>query len=480
MSDTSSIDIKGVKTSETTATSTTEKPAETQKPSLQPLPPAPKEIPKEDQFQSSATDKSQMARQMAQTPRQLGHKMLPQQPQDRSQTTVSAFKLKTGDFTPEPQVTVTPKNYLKLSQEGIFRQPHMQNSGLHRYVLQRAFPQRVGGEASLSPAQLATLIRARHQVQDRGNLANIIRYEIQQQKIYRRETDRKADRKTSSESSGSAKAHREGISSISGRMKSSDGTSKFEETLRQTQEGEEIVLKLPKGKAGPLKGKTEGGWKTFFSNILRMGSGERSAIRNISSILEALHRGAYKALTGEKGLTMVTDLRFSDGGRIASDKFARILIENPHLLRMLEQLKPGDKIPKELLEKFGKELQYKQLFHKTDTATPAAKDAARNANLSQLKSPVSAAALARLEMSLIEERNRRAGESLADQKNILRDGDGKTQDQSWFGRYFFHYGGDPKIEWQKRIGKPKLWIFISYALGAIFLGLAGYLVFRLL
>lgn len=480
MSDTSSIDPKGVKPSETTTTPASQKPAEAQKQPPQPLPATPKEIPKKDQFQSPATDKSQKARQMAQTPRQLGHKMLPQQPQDKSQTTASAFKLKTGAFLTKPQVTVTPKNYLKLSQEGIFRQPHMQNSGLHRYVLQRAFPQRGKGTANLSLAQLVTLIRARHQVQDRGNLVKIIRYEIQQQRIHRKQTDRKGDKRTSSESSRSAKAHRRGISSISGRMKSSDGTSKFEETLKQAEEGEEVVIKLPKGKAGPLKGKTEGGWKTFFSNILRMGSGERSATRSISSLLEAMHRGAYKGLAGQKGLTMITDLRFSDGGRIASDKFARILIENPHLLKMLEQLQPGDKIPKELLEKLGKELQYKQLFNKTDIATLAAKDAARDASLSQLKSPISAAALARIEMSLIEERNRRAGESLIDQKNILWGKEGKTQDQSWFSRYFFHYGGDPKIEWQKRIGKPKLWIFISYAIGAILLGLASYLVFRLL
>lgn len=194
---------------------------------------------------------------------------------------------------------------------------------------------------------------------------------------------------------------------------------------------------LSPGLRGRFPVKSPETWKLFFANVLQRGSAEKTVSRQTRYLVEGLFRGTYPNSPGGTEVVLVSDLHFEEGGEKISEKFARILLPKP---KNLEKCKPGDPVPADEFQEKG-EMEYVQIRHQT-LADPTLDSALL---LSQLKNPSNQGAQARMEKSLVEERNRR---SL-----------GKQPLSSWIP-----FGGDPRPEREKRPGKPRLWTFLSYSL----------------
>ena len=226
----------------------------------------------------------------------------------------------------------------------------------------------------------------------------------------------------------------------------------------------------PGGKSTIIAPKSD--WKTFFANALKLGSKETPTTKSQSELAEVMYRGAYRAGENQKGLILVSDLRFMLGGRMVSDKFARLLVENPDLLSRLAQLAPGDFIDPKLMALLGSrqvasrqmasDLNYLQLTHMTSVLTGEAREAAREAAMQQLKNPSNPQAQGRLERALLQERSRLDVEEEERQKR--RRGEKGEEGE---GRWAWP-GGDPRFEREKRLGRPRFWIFFAGSVGILF------------
>ncbi len=414
--------------------------AETQNPVEQQLPKAlgPKpEADVADRYRDNRSDRTFQARQSVhQSEEGLGHKIEYHQ---------------TERNTPQPRQfqrnPATPEHYRELLRDPIFRQPGLKDSHFQRYVSQRALPE--GERDQLQQNMLSRFFGLRHQVANKQNIRQIIHSEVQEQ--------READK---------APSFAELPTSEPGKGPTSD----FEKALHTKNP----IPNLPTGKLAQWASKNEAGWKEFFSNMLQMGNTEAPMTRSMSQLVNALFRGLYKAMANQKGMTLVSDLNFMMGDKIVAEKFAKVLVDNPQLLQLLEQLTPGDAVPKDLLAKLGEELNFIQLAHVPDVPSQASKEAARDALMAQLKNPTNAGALSRLEQALREDRQK----VQADKEKEEKRRQGLVDDGEMTG--FRARLGDPRWEQQERLGRPQSWIYFLYSVGGVSGGLLLYLLFRLI
>lgn len=428
---------------------------------------------REDRYRPLDRDRATLARQMARTPGRLGRKILPQRTMQRLQDARDQAKRR---VVPRKIASrVNPKHYRRLAKEPILRQRNMRNTPLVRHVQRQATQAKSALQKPLAKQHLRQLIRMRHQFKNRRTARLVIRREVDW--LRKSRTSKKSATKSSRSTDVKSKeAFLKRSSKLFTNLKTTGEESKFEKGLKKTLSGKSAVSKLPTGILAKFTGKTAEGWKTFFANVLKQGSSEQASSKSGDALANALYRGLYKALAHQKGMTLVSDLHFSKGDGVIADKFARILINNPDLLARLEQLKPGDPLTKEILDRLGKEIKYTKLVHKPEVATAEAREAAREAALHQLRGPMSMTAMAHLEQSLIAERNRRAedtkrrGYGLPDERPS--DDSERHPKNPWF------FWGDPRWDKESRFGKPKKWIFAIYVVGGIFVGLTLYLIFR--
>lgn len=252
----------------------------------------------------------------------------------------------------------------------------------------------------------------------------------------------------------------------------SSAESLFETTLKEVMSGEgKEVPVLAKGKKASFAPKSESAWRTFFANVSLRGSGEKPATREGASVVEALFRGVFKEQAKQKGVILVTDLKFKSGGREVAEKFARLVLEEPAAVR-LEKLSPGEPLEREHFIE-GEELNYTAL-------APVLEEGDEKGGaelLKQLRSDLNPIASARLEKSLVEERLRKAVDSPAKfltSMALLADEERERE-----GRKFpfpFWYSGTRREE--RGVGRPRLWITVTFGVGLVLAVLIGYLLWR--
>lgn len=103
-------------------------------------------------------------------------------------------------------------------------------------------------------------------------------------------------------------------------------------------------------------------WEGFFARMLKTGNQEKSAKKAMENVLAMIFRGLF---TKEgQGKVLVGDLKYMQDAKAREEKFAQIAIDDERFLKMLSQLKPGQKIDADQLKAvFGEELSYTELAH---------------------------------------------------------------------------------------------------------------------
>lgn len=253
--------------------------------------------------------------------------------------------------------------------------------------------------------------------------------------------------------------------------KTTSGESDFEKTMDKVFTDKKAnVPSLPEGKTASFAAKPANKWVTFFKNVLSLGSVEKQATQNTTRITQGLYRGTYQQeLKSKLGSTLVSDLHFtSEGEKVLVEKFARVLVDNPQLLRTFQQMQPGDIVPKEVFSELGQEINYTQLVHEPEGEILQTTEQ----QLKLLKSPVGFESQQRLERQFKEERLKhqeaRALPFSEKDKKKKEEGEGRP----------FYFWGDPRWEKQPRLGKPKFWIFFTFGIVAILLTLLFLTLFR--
>lgn len=253
------------------------------------------------------------------------------------------------------------------------------------------------------------------------------------------------------------------------RLANANTEGSFEALAKAVLYGEHTLPEAPTGKM-ILSSKTSEGWKTFFKNMLGMGNAETAVKTSLGGIANAFFRGLFPQETDNSKMTLVSDLHLKNADQIMTDKFSRILIENPDILNQLSKLSPGDEIPQSLLNLFGSDITYLQLTHLPDILNDAAKLAAREGAMAHYKNTVNVGAFTRMADALIRERKKDDGKA-GDLTRTL--GDSQAY-RPW--HYFM--SADPRWDRQERFGKPKFWLFFSYSIGAILSAIVLYWLFR--
>lgn len=414
-----------------------------------------------DQFKDALKDQGYRARQMVQFPRR---------------SPVADHGPDKAPQTQRRQVHVEPQNYRRLLQEPAFRP--MRDSPLYHKMEQRSLAPRPGrppkqGDA-LDRQHLSRLIQLRNRVADRGNMRQVVRFEIRQARA-RQQAERNSpfSRQSQTASAFFQRATHQAANQLLHRLAAGGGETPFEKMLGKVLQGNKVVPGQEGGKSTALAAKSGSAWKAFFTNVLKLGSRETPVTKSLNALVDALFRGTYQTLASQKGLTLVSDLRFMLGDKIVADKFARLMIENPSLLSKLAQLSPGDPIPADLLALLGTDINYLQLTHVAEGLTAEAREAARTAVLQQLRNPSNLEAQGRLERALLQGRDRPdIGEGRLKRRRGERGEDGSAWSPGGWP------GGDPRFERERRPGRPRLWTFFLASVGVLLAFVAGYFIFR--
>jgi len=400
---------------------------------------------KPDQFQTPLSQKAMQARQMMQPGAELGHKVTYQQ--------VPRHSMPAPQQQQKPAPQTTPDHYRQVSQDRVFRQPAMQDSPMYRHVQQRSLPQSQQ-QSHLSRQQLSQMIAMRNQAENKEAYRQVLRQEIHEKKQEARRTDEAMKKGAPGSETADAFAGKQ--SNFMSKL--AQGEEGFENLLKKMMAGEQGLPETPQGKTANLLAKSGASWETMFANMAKMGNVATEASVKAQQLLQSFFRGLYQQAT--KGMTLVSDLHYlGDAQQVIAEKFARILVDNPDLLRMLEQLSPGDPIPDEILKALGEDINFTQMTHTPDQMTDEARQLARDAAFATLRNPVNTSAQDRL-----SEKMRRSREKVD-----------RDAEEGGFGG--FHSGEeevpfkgplyDPRWERQERFGKPKGWIFFTAALGSI-------------
>jgi hypothetical protein len=235
--------------------------------------------------------------------------------------------------------------------------------------------------------------------------------------------------------------------------------SNFAHLLREVlEEGKDVGEYLGEGENAQFAEK--GDWPGFFSRMLGLGSSEKPTKKTLDEILGFIYRGLFKK-KDEQGGTLVSDIKYKNPGLQKEDKFARIGI-NEELLEALKNLKPGETISKELLEKhLGEEISFLQLLHVIQKSDPAlASEILRNVKFDPMAN-VDPYSQARVEHHIFSQARKRAQEQAAQQT---------AQNANVFGNVY------DLQEKQKRdvTGKPKLYTFLVYSVIVVAIALTLY------
>ncbi len=349
-----------------------------------------------------------------------------------------------------------PKAYQKI----LARFAALRGSELHQ-VLERRHAEAQSGSRPKPVAKdiLARLFRMRHQGE--GSVFKFVQNEIKQAKQARERSTQETKGSQGEESAkATSKKDAENFLKSNSRVYShiQDAESPFEQILKKAFTGKWNADALPEGKKGTYATKSESGWKSFFANILLRGSVEKKVQQQVSDVMEALFRGVYE------GVTVVTDLKLAQGESQMVEKFVRILIDNPDLLKAFQSLKPGDSIPKELLKLLGESLQYTKLEHQpVQVRTESGENV-----LQQLRQMGNQQSQSRLEQSLVQERQKRQE---AAKNPLLPWMNGENDDL----KNPLYYQGEYSLQQGLlKPGRPKILIIISYSIILMAVGLFGY------
>lgn len=332
----------------------------------------------------------------------------------------------------------------------------------------------------LTKEHVRQLVRLRHGVSDRPNIRQILRFEIRQLK---RGSEKFGHKESSQEGKKSKDAqNKKNIDSESYIKRASKnltlqedaGESRFESILKKVLKGQKQTAKpLPEGREANFKGKSASGWKQFFSNVLKRGSAEVPETKENVLLQKALYRGAFSEGKNNK-TSLVADLSFQQGPKVATEKFVRVAIENPSLLQTLEHLSPGEVMSRDLMDRLGKDLKMIKLVHQTTSSD--VQEAQQEALMHHLKSPSNPENLQRMEQALLMERQRRDND-IKKVKMLAAWGGFSSGAEQKKTIYPFLSWWDPR-KVKKNQGKPKFLIFVAYSMGLAVIGLSLFILFK--
>jgi hypothetical protein len=218
-------------------------------------------------------------------------------------------------------------------------------------------------------------------------------------------------------------------------------SSMFAHLLREVlEEGKEMGQELEEGETPKFASKKD--WAAFFGRMMGMGNAEKSSQKTFDQIMGFIFRGLFKK-QGESGETLVSDFKYQLAGKLREEKFAQIGVSNTELLTLLKNLKPGEPISKETLQRFmGEELSFTQLIHVIKKTDPhLASELLRNVQFDPTAN-VDLYSQAKLEHHIFSQSRKKA-----------------VGDESVFANVY-----DLQEKQKREVpGKPKLYTFITYA-----------------
>ncbi|MCE9624589.1 MAG: hypothetical protein K8R69_03905 [Deltaproteobacteria bacterium] len=151
-------------------------------------------------------------------------------------------------------------------------------------------------------------------------------------------------------------------------------------------------------------------WEAFFGRMMKMGNQEKGAKKSMEAVLATIFRGLFKK--EGQGNVLVGDLKYLQDEKTKEEKFTQVAIDNELLLKLLAQLRPGQKISaKDLKAAFGDEINYTELAHIAEQLKHTqAEECAKNVTFNA-KGNIDPFSQARLERSIFG--NRKAAPSLS-------------------------------------------------------------------
>lgn len=303
---------------------------------------------------------------------------------------------------------ISEKNYQILLKDPAFQKRTKEFPALLNYIESRASSKSTPEPLTRDLIKILKLLRS--EVEDRGNLRKILRYELHVNR-------------------------------------------KFEKILEPSKGGRSLIPLPPKDKAANFAVKSQDGWVTFFKNVVNRGSKEQIVSRQAAVFSEAQFRGLFK----EGALILVSDIKFQSD-KMRTDKFARLAVTNPSLLTQLQKLTPGDKVTKDMLQQMGDEFEVTRLSHETEVPSQDG-----DKMLSTLKSTTNPVAQAQIEKSLVEERQRREADRRKTSTPTALDSTSNPNFFPWLRPDLPHPAG-----------RSRFWLFLNYTLLAILGGVLFY------
>ncbi|MBL7684864.1 MAG: hypothetical protein JNK65_02385 [Deltaproteobacteria bacterium] len=245
--------------------------------------------------------------------------------------------------------------------------------------------------------------------------------------------------------------------------------SSFAQLLRKAlEEGHEIGEYLEPGADAQFADKAD--WDEFFARMLKLGSSETPQTKSFDEVMSFIFRGLFKkkgqGSQKEEGQTLVSDIRYQGEELPREDKFAQVGIHNEELLEYLKNLKPGQPISKEMLQKFmGDELNFTRLIHVLQKTDPALASSLYKNVQFDATGGIDLFSQARLEHHIFS-KSRKSSESSSLSSNTL-------------------HGNIPantleleNKQKEERLGPPKLYTLFAYALIIFGLLMLFYFLFR--
>lgn len=405
-----------------------------------------------------------------------GHKLLPDRntfKQEASQL-ADRLKQKMEHVLKRPEIKLDPTKWARLLKEPVLKQKNLEGSAIKKFVEGRAT-----GEKRQVPAQkktIAQLASFRHQVGDKKTLSDVIKHEISSWRRTQQKQGEASQKLHLADQTGGKTGH-EHLGRHLKQLKGGDGESAFEKILKKAVAGETAMAKQANAKAPKMLPKTEGEWKEFFINVEKQGSAGEETAQKSGRFSEGLFRGLFKS--GEKGTTVVTDLKMPEEGNARAEKFARLLVKNPDLLPLLEKMQPGEILTLETLlqvaaDKEGN-IEFTKLVNLTEKMSPEALKTAGDNSLSQARSNSNAVVQAKFEKTLLEGRAKWDNERLKLPKVFVKT-PWDTNDPN-VGFWPFAIFKRKKDE-ERKPGPPRLWTFLIYTLGPLLLILLAIGYFR--
>jgi hypothetical protein len=239
------------------------------------------------------------------------------------------------------------------------------------------------------------------------------------------------------------------------------------------EEGLELAKKLKEGEDPSFPAKSD--WEAFFAKMLGLGNQEKTNKKSLDDIFNMMFRGLFNK-KGEINV-LVGDLKYMKGGKTKEEKFTQVAISDESLLKLLSELKPGQKISKEVLQKFfGEELSYLELAHVTERLYNMASGAEKNVIFNP-KATTDLYSQARLERSLLASRkDPKSGKSPGSTLDAELASQSSTGQNGLFANVYEQLGLRERYR-----GRPRLYTFIAYSVILASIGTAlAYLLLKIL